>query len=663
MKLFIRELIVWPADPNLAPRIIEFNLDKVSVVTGWSATGKSSIISIIDYVLGAGSCAIPVGVIRDKASWYGLRIDTDVGPMRLAREKPDGRQVSDKFWLQQGADVEAPLPVLPLTNARTDRIKQMFDDLSRLSNLSTDPEGRGYSGRASFRDMAAFNFLPQHIVANPYTMFFKADTSEHREKLRNVTPLALGVISNEDLVRLHTLHLLKDELRKVEGELKLRRDSLERWRANATGAFYRAQELGLLPPGDLPANLEGIIDILRKVVQAGGLTVASTGRITAAVDRLESLRRQERDLDRLIADKKRRLKRLKSLRGSVSDYGAVLEDQQNRVRGAGWFADSIVADACVLCGSDTAAALRALDELAGPIAEIEELSVGTSSTTPIVDKEIVDVEEGLLGDERRLLDVRRTRQAAEMVVDAEQGRGQSLENVYRFIGSTEQALQMLGEVDGEMGLQARVEELRRLVRELEDALDAGRRRERDEKVGALISNYIRNFIEYLGVEGAEGRPILDLRELNLKFQRDGVKKPDFLWEIGSGENWMAYHLAAMFALHGVFKRRKENNPVPSFLVIDQPSQVYFPSDTYETYVKGGVSASRRGTRHLGDLDRTRQIFRAIARAHRSFDGALQVIVLDHADRDAWGGEENIIGVANWREDEDWLIPQSWLADA
>ncbi len=659
MKLFIRELIVWPADTNLAPRVIQFDLQKVSVITGWSATGKSSIIAIIDYVLGAGSCAIPVGVIRDKSSWYGLRIDTDVGPMRLAREKPDGRQVSDKFWLQQGADVEAPLPIRPMANARTERIKQMFDDLSRLSNLGTDPEGRGYSHRASFRDMSAFNFLPQHIVANPYTMFFKADTSEHREKLRNVTPLALGVITNEDLVRLHTLHLLRDELRKTQEELRLRRDSLERWRANATGAYYRAQELGLLPTGDLPANLQGIIDILRRVVEAGGQTVTSTGRISAAVERLEAMRSMERDLDRLIADKKRRLRRLKSLRSTVSDYDAVLEDQQHRVRGAGWFAKAIVANSCVLCGSDTTAAQDALNVLAGSIAEIEELSDGTSFTTPIVDKEIIDVQEGLLNDERNLLDVRRTRQAAGALLDAEQGRGQSLENVYRFIGSTEQALQMLGEVEGESGLQTRVDELRLRVGTLEDGLDLNRQRERNEKVGMRISKYIEKFIEYLGVEGAEGQPILDFRELNLKFQREGEKKADYLWEIGSGENWMAYHLATMLALHGVFMGRKESNPVPSFLVIDQPSQVYFPSDTYETYVKEVESESRPGVR-LGDLDRTRQIFRAVARAHRRFAGTLQVIILDHADREAWGAEENIVGVANWREGEDWLIPKAWF---
>ncbi|MCP3473423.1 DUF3732 domain-containing protein [Bradyrhizobium sp. CCGUVB1N3] len=37
-------------------------------------------------------------------------------------------------------------------------------------------------------------------------------------------------------------------------------------------------------------------------------------------------------------------------------------------------------------------------------------------------------------------------------------------------------------------------------------------------------------------------------------------RPDYLWEIGSGENWMAYHLAALLTLHGVFLTRGTTNP-------------------------------------------------------------------------------------------------------
>jgi hypothetical protein len=664
MKLFIHKLIIWPAGSEYEPRVVDFDPTKVSVVTGWSATGKSSIISIIDYVLGAGSCAIPVGVIRDAASWYGLELETDAGPMRLARRKPEGRHVSGDYWLQQGSDTQADLPGSLMPNAHADRVRSLLDALSGLSNLRVEPEGKGFSERASFRDMAAFNFLPQHIVANPYTMFFKADTYDHREKLRNVLPLALGIITNDDLARLHSLHLLREELRKLEGELKLKRNALETWRANATGSYFRAQELGLLPPGDPPKLLSALIDMLRRAVSGDAQVRGLGDRTTAAVRRLQEIQREEQRVTRRIADQKRRMKRLRSLRYSVSDYEIVLGDQSERVSGVGWFSAVAGETECILCGTPTKEAQRALDDLQASIAELETLQASTSSTTPMVDKELSALERELLADDRRLLEIRRTRQAFEAAVDAEAGRTQTLENVYRFIGSTEQALSMLADVDGEDGITKRAESLRTQIGDLVAALDENARTLREHAVARMISGYVQRFIDHLGVEGAEGVPILDYKELNLRFEREGANKSDFLWEIGSGENWMAYHLAVFLALHGVFLKRRITNPVPTFIVIDQPSQVYFPSDTFDEYVVGdgkGVDgkAVRRG-RHHDDLERTRQIFSALSRAQRSFEGNLQIIVLDHADRNAWGEHQNVRGVANWRNDEDALIPYRWL---
>jgi hypothetical protein len=45
---------------------------------------------------------------------------------------------------------------------------------------------------------------------------------------------------------------------------------------------------------------------------------------------------------------------------------------------------------------------------------------------------------------------------------------------------------------------------------------------------------------------------------------------------------------------------------------------------------------------------------------KGFEGRLQIIVLDHADRNAWGDVEGVVGVTNWRDDEDFLIPTAWI---
>lgn len=664
MNLFIRSVIIWPEDPNHEPRILPFDPSRVSVVTGWSSTGKSAIIDIINYVLGSGTCSIPVGVIRDLSSWYGLEIETDAGLMRVARPKPAARQVSEDIWLQQGTDTENPLPRRPTATTNTARLKAMFDTLSGLSNLSVMPEGA--QDRASFRDMASFNLLPQHVVANPYTLLFKADSSDHRNKLQHVLPLAMGIITNDDLVRAHRIRLLRDELRRVETELRTRRNAIDNWRSTAHGAFFRAQELSLLPPGEPPDSLPILIGVLKEMVRAGGRTVAAAGRVTAAVNRLEEIRRREQSLDTKIATDRRRLRKLRSLSRSVYDYDAILKEQSASVVGVGWFKAHTSTGNCILCGSDTEVAKQALEELEGPIAEISALAAGTISAKPMVDHDIVKIQESLLKDERELLALRQTRQEFEAEVDAESGQTQSLENVYRFIGSTEQALRMLSEVEGESGLAARAELLRKEIRDLDGTGNEEERRQRTQRVHDQISGYIPKFITALGVAGAEGRPVLDERELNIRFERDGANRPDYLWEIGSGENWMAYHLAALLALHGVFLNRGVNNPVPTFLVIDQPSQVYFPSDTFETFIEE-KSENRpderpRRRRHLTDIESTIRIFSSLARAHAAFKGRLQIIILDHADQHAWGTIEGIAEAANWRGDVDFLIPSAWIPD-
>ena len=50
-----------------------------------------------------------------------------------------------------------------------------------------------------------------------------------------------------------------------------------------------------------------------------------------------------------------------------------------------------------------------------------------------------------------------------------------------------------------------------------------------------------------------------------------------LKSLGSGANWVGIHLLVYFAFQKYFI--KKNRPVPSFILLDQPSQIYFPNDT------------------------------------------------------------------------------------
>lgn len=69
MKFYIEKIIIWPKKCEFGYRTIEFKSNKINIITGASRTGKSAIIPIIDYCLGADKCTIPVDTIRRATAW------------------------------------------------------------------------------------------------------------------------------------------------------------------------------------------------------------------------------------------------------------------------------------------------------------------------------------------------------------------------------------------------------------------------------------------------------------------------------------------------------------------------------------------------------------------------------------------------------------------
>jgi hypothetical protein len=118
-----------------------------------------------------------------------------------------------------------------------------------------------------------------------------------------------------------------------------------------------------------------------------------------------------------------------------------------------------------------------------------------------------------------------------------------------------------------------------------------------------------------------------------------------------------YHIAGLLALHEHFISTPQN-PVPRFLVIDQPSQVYFPEawpSIEQTPESGGK------TDRSPDIDGVHRIFNALSVFFDAVSTEFQIIVTEHAGSITWDGIPHVHLVANWREGhEEFLIPNAWL---
>jgi hypothetical protein len=117
--------------------------------------------------------------------------------------------------------------------------------------------------------------------------------------------------------------------------------------------------------------------------------------------------------------------------------------------------------------------------------------------------------------------------------------------------------------------------------------------------------------------------------------------------MGSGENWVGYHVLAHLALHTWF--RQKNRPVPAFIIFDQPSQAHYPP---ERDADGSLDV-------LADEDQTAvlQLFKLISDAAAELGPDLQIIVMDQADLKRDWFEQAV--VERWRSGRK-LIPENWI---
>lgn len=652
MYFQIRQIILWPRQQSSKPRTVDFEAGQVNVISGASRTGKSAIIPIIDYCLGADRCAIPVETIRNSCSWFGILVDTGDGQKLFARREPGDQKSTNEMFLLEESTVSVSISA-PIKNITVDAVKAKLDEMSGLTRLGFDPEdASGFQRRPSFRDLMAFTFQPQNIVANPDVLFFKADTYEHREKLKTIFPYVLKAVTPEILAAKHELEQVSRALARKERELTNLSQVSERWGAELRSWSIQARELGLVdtPIAD-KANRSDLLAILRGALGRADTPTPTAAGIGEAMHELASLQDEESQVDADLRALRRRHAEMTKLMDTASKLGDALGVQRDRLSVANWLKSLGEQQTCPICSSNMGTRQDALDELIGSLATIEGNLQRIRATPASFDREMVRVRQGidLAVEKLRGIAVRRNEVEKRSSV-ARQATYRAAE-VSRFLGKLERAIEMHQVLGSDGELQSEIEELRKRQKKLADIVSR-----------AGIEARLRRSIERLAVFASRMLPRLDAERPNdpidlsiadLSVRVKGRTREDYLWEIGSGANWLAYHIAVSLSLQEFFLEDRRS-PVPGFLVYDQPSQVYFPRRL------AGIKSKDVEDPSLDDEDivAVRKVFDVLASAVTAARGHLQVIVLDHAGETVWGNIHGVHLVEEWRGGKK-LVPQEW----
>jgi len=658
MYFQIKEVILWPRNPQFEPRRIPFELGMVNVITGASRTGKSAVTPIIDYCLGSHSCSIPVKTIRQACSWFGVLIQTEQGQKLFARKEPGTQQLTDHMFVLEDAQVLIPRTIEE-RNATADQVRRSLDELAGLTKLdfsAGENAATNRAGRPGFRDMAAFTFQPQNVVANPDILFFKADTYDHRQKLRTIFPYVLNAITPEQLGKEHELDLLQRELKRKERELVVARDISARWLAEIRNHVSKARELGLLPEDDEPSRRmekEEMIALLSSIVSRTDHTLKVTAEtLDGSIAELRDLEKEEGAVSRELTGLRRRLSEMRRLTESVDQYSQALQVQRDRLKVSEWLNDQRPDHTdCPVCGHDLAEAKDELQVLVAALREVEKEVKVTRNIPAAFDLEMqrVNSEVRVFAEKLEAVQIRRHALTARSSdAKKEQFRAKEVE---RFVGSLESSLSFYSRLGEDSALAVEVEKLASRVALLREEVKPEQVEARKKHALQRVNSHAGSMIRHLDVEDPDAPIFLSANDLTIRVA--GEDRKHLLSEIGSGSNWLGYHVGTILALHWFFMEL-HHSPVPHFVIFDQPSQVYFPKK---------LAGARNGEEPEildEDVDAIRKTFKVLDFFCRKFAPRFQIIVFDHAPESVWGNLSSTHLVEEWRGGSK-LVPIEWLA--
>lgn len=635
---------------NRERRILSLKPGRLNIITGASKTGKTALIEIIDYCLGASECGVPEGIIRRTVGWVGIRLHLKEGQAFIARRLPAAGQASSSdIYYTIGREVSIPEYSSLAQTINPKALESILTTHAGISeNAHEPPPGQTRSSLiATIRHALFYCFQQQSEVISNKHLFHRQSEQWIPQAIKDTLPYFLGAVDDEHVAKMAELRKLRQEMRGLERKLAEHESVRGRGISRAQGLLLEAVDLGLPPAISVPEEWEECVSRLKEIQSQP--SIEEEKEITAEGGEFERLQEERRQLTQELHRIKEQLLAARELSLDRQGYSREADAQLARLRSLDLFEEKDDVDhrLCPLCQSQLAENKTppSVLELRQSVAELETQIRSVEDRSPQM-QQVVRMLEGRLAEAQRKL--RENREALEAIQASNQRiqglRDRAARRAY-VLGRIGLYLESLPALEDTSDLKREIQELREQISDLEEELSDEVVQDRIQSCLSILARDMSEWARELRLEHSEHPLRLDLKRLTVV--ADGSDGPILMERMGSGENWVGYHLIAHFALHKWFVGR--NRPVPRFLFIDQPSQVYFPEDRdWEQTGKGERGEDRQAVSRMYQLslEVVQQLF-----------PAFQVIITDHANIDEPWFQACI--VERWREGVK-LVPPEWL---
>lgn len=628
-------------------REISFNLEGLSIITGRSSTGKSALSEIIEYCMGRSTFNIPEGVIRDKVSWFGVIYQFNSDEILIAKPTPDvGYSSCSRAMIRRGNNLLSP---------EFDDLSVNSDDANVVITLSTllgIPENRTDVALEHSRESYAANikhtyyylFQKQGIVANKEQLLYRQNEDYQSQTIRDTLPILLGVSSDNRYELEAKLRIAKRNLKLKSKLLDEARDSIDTSFEKGLSLLSESKAVGIIPSDRLTEDTKDVLEVLRAVSKwkPEPLPEEGTDRISKIENSISDLRGQRREIER-------KLQTVREFSRKADDFSDETHEQIDRLASIRALPKNIDTGEWQWPFSEENLGMSSpiADALLNELRSLEEEMQMVVGDRPKLDAYIVELEDAIHGITEQLRNSEAELSAAIAANEAISEMGSRNNAAAKVVGRVSLFLEGVQPDDNLKILESEVNQLKQIVREIESQIDADDTSERLSSAINNISSKMTEYIKEFGAEFSEFPFRLDLSKITVVVDRP--ERPVPMIRTGGAENHLAYHLSSILALHQF--AAANNRPIPTFLTVDQPTQVYFPSEQVYKNADGSIQK----TEEDADVVAVRKLFSFLKKYTSEYVPGFQIIITEHANlRDQWFQDSLI--------EEPWVSPPALVPD-
>jgi energy-coupling factor transporter ATP-binding protein EcfA2 len=606
MKFYIDTITLWLKNNKI--RTLKFKSNKVNIITGASGTGKSEIMSIIDYCFFSSSAAISEEKINENVEWYGLTFYINDKCFTVARQKIIKRRGSLNYYYSSIGKI----PKMPESNISEDGLKEVIQaEFSINSNLVIPYSGKSIKAgnRISFRYFLLFNTQSGNTISNDEVYFDKQNVTRYREALERIFDIALKIEDIENILIKEKIITLEKDIAKIQKKQSIYDKEEELFDSNIRNEIKQARILNLI--NDQYIEPEHYLPILHNLVSKQNLQEISNSFLE-----IDELNKSRTDLIRKIRNYNR-------LHKQYLDYINIEKNNFDSLKPIEYVKENFRE---LLLLPETATLLEDLESefnmIKKEINNKKPFKLNIEEEVKILKQELSEVEEKIKQYPQQ-------------------------EDFVNVKTETEKIL-FLGELKYKLSLyenKTNKEDFSEELKKKEEELLKLKKLVRDEKVDreafksmleTLIQNYLDKVGSALGVY--EGYRAL----FNFKDKSLSLRPADSIYpaHVGSSSNHLFMHLCLFLGLHEA-SIIQQSPYIAQFMILDQPSRPYYGEEE-DNWSKVDVSDKGKITTAMRLLDEF------ISHINQKYNEEFQFIVLEHIPTGVWNGMKNFHLVEEFR---------------